>query len=78
MRFGAPTAAADGVPVGDVDFTVVPKIAADVYAELGLGPRDEIRIQLQTRDGETTFGVLARRSGTDQPWRYFDLDGSRR
>lgn len=68
-------AAGDGVPVASLDLDVIPTVAAQVVSDQGVGPRDEVRIQLQTRDGVTTYGVLTRLDGADQPWVYFDATG---
>lgn len=70
-------ATGDGVPVDSLDLAVIPEIAEQVAADQGVGPRDEIRIQLQTRNGETSYGVLTRIDGEDQPWVWFDADGNR-
>lgn len=68
-------AGADGVDPAAVRPRVIAAVVRDVSREQRLGDRDEVRIQIQNRDGSTRIEVLSRKAGVDQRWMRFNLDG---
>lgn len=66
---------ADGLDPDAVKPRVITAIVTGVIDGQALSDRDEVRVQVQRRNGATTYEVMTRKDGVDQPWERFDLDG---
>lgn len=69
-------ASSEGIDLAAVKPRVISTIVGRIVDDQRLGDRDEVRVQVQRRDGVVIYEVMTRKDGADQPWERFDLDGT--